>query len=56
MFLRPPLLIAIFTSNVSKIPYTELDTPNAWFDKLRRIVYDDTNHRYAVATIDDFFL
>lgn len=55
MFLRPPLLIAIFSSNVSKIPYTELDTPNAWFDKLRRIVYDETKNRYSLATIDGLY-
>jgi hypothetical protein len=55
MFLRPPLLIAIYSSNVKKIPYTELDTPNAWFNKLRRVVYDEPNDRFAFATTDGMF-
>jgi len=41
MFLRPPLLAIIGEMKVGKIPYTELDTPNPWFDKLRRIIIDD---------------
>lgn len=55
MFLRPPLLIAIFYKDVSKIPFTELDTPNAWFDKLRRVIYDENKERYIFATIDGIY-
>ena len=50
MFLRPPLLIAIAESKVGKIPFTELDSPNAWFDKLRAVLYDDELERYIIAT------
>lgn len=50
MFLRPPLLIPIANKKVSKIPYTKLDSENAWFDKLRRIIYDKKNKRYIIAT------
>ena len=55
MFLRPPLLIAIATTKVSKIPFTELDSPNPWFDKLRRILYDEDEQRFLLATLDGIF-
>ena len=55
MFLRPPLLIAIVESKVSKIPFTELDSPNPWFDKLRRIIYDEENDKFIVATLDGVY-
>ena len=55
MFLRPPLLVAIATAKVSKIPFTELDSPNPWFDKLRRILYDEEAQRLLLATLDGVF-
>lgn len=55
MFLRPPLLIPIANSKVNKIPYTILDSENPWFDKLRRIIYDDKNDRYLIATLDGIY-
>jgi hypothetical protein len=55
MFLRPPLLIPIANAKVGKIPYTELDSPNAWLDKLRRISFDSAKNRYVLATSDGFF-
>ncbi len=51
MFLRPPLLIPIANTKVDKIPYTILDSENPWFDKLRRIIYDEKNDRYNIATL-----
>jgi hypothetical protein len=50
MFLRPPLLIPIANSRVGKIPYTEMDDPNPWFDRFRDVIYDDSLHRYLFAT------
>lgn len=55
MFLRPPLLIAIAEARVSKIPYTELDTPNPWFDILRRIMYIADKDMYVISTSDGFY-
>jgi hypothetical protein len=55
MFLRPPFLIPIANKQVNKIPHTELDTDNAWFDKLRRLIYDNENDRFIFATIDGLF-
>ncbi|RPI76131.1 MAG: hypothetical protein EHM47_00650, partial [Ignavibacteriales bacterium] len=55
MFLRPPLLAFIGNSRVGKIPHTELDTPNPWFDQLRRIYYDQEIARFIVVTMDGFY-
>jgi len=55
MFLRPPLLAFIGNSRVGKIPYTELATPNPWFDQLRRIYFDQDINRFIVVTMDGFY-
>lgn len=55
MFLRPPLLIAIASARVKKIPLTELDTPNPWFDVLRRIIYIPTEKTFIVSTSEGFY-
>ena len=55
IFLRPPLLIAIANTRVKKIPLTELDTPNPWFDVLRRIIYIPNEKTFIVSTSDGFF-
>ncbi|WP_346854449.1 PepSY-associated TM helix domain-containing protein [uncultured Draconibacterium sp.] len=55
MHLRPPLLIAIANKQVGIIPGTHLDSPNPWFDKLRRIYWDSTNRRYLFSTSDGFY-
>ncbi len=55
MFLRPPLLIPIANSMVKKIPFTKLDTPNPWFDKLRRLEYNKLTDSYFLATIDGIY-
>lgn len=55
IFLRPPFLIPIANSKVSKIPFSELDTNNPWFDQLRRIIYDEEINRYIIATSEGIF-
>ncbi len=55
MFLRPPLLAFIGNSRVGKIPFTELATPNPWFDQLRRIYFDQESNRIIVITMDGFY-
>ncbi len=54
VFLRPPLLIAIATAKVKKIPFTILDNPNFWNDKLRRII-QKSNNDFIISTSDGFF-
>lgn len=55
MHLRPPLLIAIASKQVGIIPGTHLDSPNPWFDKLRRMHWDAANRRYIFSTVDGFY-
>lgn len=55
MFLRPPLLIPIFTAQVGIIPHSHLDTDNPWHDKLRRIAWSNEMNRYLIYTSDGFF-
>jgi len=55
MFLRPPLLIAIANSVVSPIPGTVLSSPNPWYDKLRRVLYDEQQHIFLFSTNDGFY-
>jgi len=50
MFLRPPLLIAIASSKVAKIPFTHLDNPNPWNDRLRAMFYDESKGIYLIGT------
>lgn len=55
MFLRPPLLIAIASSVVSPIPGTVLSSPNPWYDKLRRVLYDEQQHIFLFSTYDGIY-
>lgn len=55
MFLRPPLLIAIAYNRVAKIPFTELDTPNPWFDVLRRVMYIPEKELFIISTSEGFY-
>ena len=55
MFLRPPLLIAIASSKVSKIPYSLLDNKNPWFDKFRDVIYDTRTERFLFSTPDGIY-
>lgn len=55
MFLRPPLLIAIANSVVSPIPGTALSSPNPWYDKLRRVLYDEQQHIFLFSTYDGIY-
>ena len=55
MHLRPPLLIAIATKEMGIIPGTHLDSPNPWFDKLRRVHWDKENEIYIFSTSEGFY-
>lgn len=56
IFLRPPLLIPIAHKKVGLIPGTHLDSPNPWFDKLRRATWDEKLNSYLISASDGFFL
>lgn len=53
--LRPPLLIPIANKKVGIIPGTHLDSPNPWFDKLRRVAWDENLNRYIFSTSEGFY-
>jgi hypothetical protein len=55
MHLRPPLLIAIANKQVGIIPGTHIDNPNPWFDKLRRVQWDEDSKQYIFSTSDGFY-
>ncbi len=55
MFLRPPLLIPIANSKVGKIRFSELDSPNPWFDRFRDLLYDQEKHIFYFATNDGIY-
>jgi hypothetical protein len=55
IFLRPPFLIPIANEKVGKIPFSDLDTDNAWFDQLRRVLYDAENDRFLIATSETLY-
>jgi hypothetical protein len=55
MHLRPPLLIAIANLEVDIIPNTHMDSPNPWFDKLRRVHWDNEANRYIFSTSEGLF-
>ena len=54
MFLRPPLLITIANARVGKIPWSVLDKPNPWEDKLRAVIYDEEIRGYIIGTSKGF--
>lgn len=56
IFLRPPLLIPIATKKVGLIPGTHLDSPNPWFDKLRRGAWDENLKQYVFSTSEGFYV
>ena len=55
MFLRPPLLITIANARVAKIPWSALDTPNPWEDRLRAVIWDEDIHGYIIGTTEGIF-
>ncbi len=55
MHLRPPLLIAIAGKQIGIIPGTHMDSPNPWFDKMRRVQWDDDTKQYIFSTADGFY-
>lgn len=55
MFLRPPLLIAISTTSVAKIPFSTLSHPNPWHDQLRAIHWNEDEGYWLIGTNKGFY-
>lgn len=56
IFLRPPLLIPIANVEVSKIPFTHLDHPNPWYDKLRILHINPADGQVVMGTNEGLYL
>lgn len=54
-FLRPPLLITIVKSKVAPIPYSTLDSENAWNEKLRTLRYNADSDKWILYSSDGFY-
>lgn len=55
MCLRPPLMIPLILGKSKPIPYSKLDSPNAWNNKLRAIRWDDIEKEWILSTSLGFF-
>lgn len=53
--LRPPALIAIATAKIHPIPFSTMDSPNAWHDQLRSIRYDSIMADWLLYTSTGFY-
>lgn len=53
--LRPPVLLALVYGKVPAIPFTQLDSSNAWNDKLRMLRYDEQQGDWLLSTSDGFY-
>ncbi len=53
--LRPPLLIALVKCSLPAVPYSVLDTKNAWQDKLRMVRYDADKGDWLLSTSEGFY-
>lgn len=55
MCLRPPLMIPLVLTETSPLPGSNLDSDNAWHDKLRGIRWDENLDKWIVSTTEGFF-
>ena len=53
--LRPPLLIPLAITKTAPIPGSELDSPNAWHDKLRCLRFDAQQNSWLLSTSEGFY-
>ncbi len=54
-FLRPPLLIAIVRAKVNPVPFSILDSPNPWHQKIRNLRYDNTTSEWLLYSSNGFY-
>lgn len=54
--LRPPVLIALVYGRVPAIPFTKLDSSNAWNDNLRMLRYDEKKHEWLLSSSEGFYV
>lgn len=55
MCLRPPLMIPLVLNSTAPIPYSTLDTDNAFSDKLRAMRFDEQQNVWILSTSMGFY-
>ena len=53
--LRPPIMVPLALTKTNPVPWTALDSDNAWHDKLRAIRYDSVFNDWIISTSDGFY-
>lgn len=53
--LRPPIMIPLVQTNVQPVPFTVLDNPNPWNDRLRALRYDMERGDWLLSTSEGFY-
>ena len=53
--LRPPAMLAIITGRVPAVPFSVMDSPNAWYDKLRSLRFDIQSGDWLLYSSDGFY-
>lgn len=53
--LRPPILLALVSSQVSPIPGSSLDSTNPWNDKLRALRFDIDHQDWILSSSEGFY-
>ena len=54
--LRPPALLAIASGRVPPLPFSTLDNPNSWTDRLRSLRYDAVKGDWLLYSSDGFYV
>lgn len=55
MCLRPPLMIPLIMKQTKPIPYSTLDSKNAWEGKLRAVRWDNEEQKWLISTSEGFY-
>ena len=55
MCLRPPFMIPLVMARTAPVPFSTMDSDNAWHDKLRCIRWDDSVDKWILSTSEGFY-
>lgn len=55
MCLRPPFMIPLVMTRTAPVPFSTMDSDNAWRDKLRALRWDDSVEKWILSTSEGFY-
>ncbi len=55
MCLRPPFMIPLVMTRTAPVPFSAMDSDNAWHDKLRCIRWDNSIKKWILSTSEGFY-